>query len=151
MATQTTRTDSAGTAGQRYAFGVRVSLSYEEAVARTREALKQEGFGVLTEIDVQRTLREKIGEELGGRYLILGACNPQLASRGLRVEWELGALLPCNVVVYEDPRAGGETVVVAQDPQVLMEMVGNPDLAPVASEARQRLERALGTLGGRPR
>ncbi len=148
MAAQTARTDPAG---RRYAFGVRVPFPFDEAVARTREALKGEGFGVLTEIDVQRTLREKAGEELGGRYLILGACNPQLASRGLRAEWELGALLPCNVVVYETPRAGGETVVVAQDPQVLMEMVGNPDLAPVAGEARQRLERALGTLGGRPR
>ncbi len=148
MAAQTAWT---APAGRRYAFGVRVPFPFDEAVARTREALKEEGFGVLTEIDVQRTLREKVGEELGGRYLILGACNPQLASRGLRAEWELGALLPCNVVVYEDPRASGETVVVAQDPQVLMEIVGNPDLAPVAGEARQRLERALGTLGGRPR
>lgn len=144
-----------------YAFGVRVPLSHEEAVARTKEALKAEGFGVLSEIDIQEAMRQKVGHEMG-RYLILGACNPQLAQRALHVEPEIGALLPCNVVVYERPdengRAGngtghvtGEIVVIAQDPQLMLGAVGNPALAPIAAEARQRLERALASLGGQPR
>jgi uncharacterized protein (DUF302 family) len=129
---------------------VRVPFDHAEAVARTRAALGEQGFGVLTEIDVQATLRAKLGHEMG-RYLILGACNPQLARRGLAAEPELGALLPCNVVVYEDRAAGGESVVVVQDPQLMLGVAGNPALAPVAAEARQRLERALAALGGRPR
>jgi uncharacterized protein (DUF302 family) len=133
-----------------YAFGVRVPYSHAEAVARAKAALQEEGFGVLTEIDVQATLRAKLGHEMG-RYLILGACNPGLAQRGLAAEQELGALLPCNLVVYEDRQAGEETVVVVQDPQVMLSATANPALAPVAAEARQRLERALATLGGRPR
>ena len=137
--------------GQRYAFGVQVPYSFAEAVAKTREALKGQGFGVLTEIDVRRTMQEKLNFDLGGEYLILGACNPPLAQRGLLAEQDLGALLPCNVVVYEDRDANHETVVIAQDPQIMLTMVGNPALAPVAAEARQRIERALEALGGRPR
>jgi uncharacterized protein (DUF302 family) len=129
---------------------VRVPYGHEEAVARTKAALGEQGFGVLTEIDVQATLRAKVGHQMG-RYLIFGACNPGLAQRGLAAEQELGGLLPCNVVVYEDREAGGETVVAVQDPQVMLDAVGNPALAPVAAEARQRLERALASLGGRPR
>ena len=149
------RTDTGGPGGaglgrRAYAFGVRVPYPHEEAVARTKAALQGQGFGVLTEIDVQRTLREKLGHEMG-RYVILGACNPQLALRGLTAEQELGGLLPCNVVVYEDRDAGGETVVVAQDPQQLLGAVGNPALTPVAAEARRRLEQVLAALGGRPR
>ena len=150
--------DAGDAAGGGYAFGVRVPFGHEEAVARTKEALKAEGFGVLSEIDIQKAMREKVGHEMG-RYLILGACNPQLAHRALQAEPELGALLPCNVVVYDDDAAGGaggggspgETVVIAQDPRLMLGAVGNRALAPIASEARERLERALSSLGGRPR
>jgi uncharacterized protein (DUF302 family) len=125
-----------------------------EAMGKVRDSLRAEGFGVLTEIDVRRTLKEKVGHDMG-RYVILGACNPQLARRGLQTEQEVGALLPCNVVVYEDSGASGgaagETVVIAQDPQPMLGMVGNPALAPVAHEARERLQRAIGALGGQPR
>jgi uncharacterized protein (DUF302 family) len=134
-----------------YAFGRRVPYGFQEAVAKTREALKAQGFGVLTEIDVRRTMKEKLGEDLGGEYLILGACNPPLAHAGLMAEHELGALLPCNVVVYEDRDANNQTVVIAQDPQLMLELVGNPALAPVAAQAREKLGRALAQLGGLPR
>ena len=134
----------------KYAFGVRVPYEHAEAIARVREALKAEGFGILTEIDVQRTLKEKVGHEMG-RYVILGACNPNLARQGLTAEIELGALLPCNVVVYEDSQHAGETVVIAQNPDLMHDLVGNAALAPLAAEARSRIERALGALGGRPR
>jgi uncharacterized protein (DUF302 family) len=143
------QTAAGASSGRPYAFGVRLPDDHPTAVAKTRQALQAEGFGVLTEVDVQRTLQEKLGHQMG-RYLILGACNPALAHRALQAEPELGALLPCNVVVYEDA-AGGETVVIAQDPEPMLSMVGNPALAPVAAEARQRLERALGSLSGRPR
>ena len=133
-----------------YAFGVRVPFAFDEAVGKVKDALKEQGFGVLTEIDVQRTLKEKLDHEMG-RYLILGACNPQLARRGLMAEKELGVLLPCNVVLYEDAGSGGDIVVIAQDPQPMLGMVGNPALGPMATEARERLQRALASLGGTPR
>jgi uncharacterized protein (DUF302 family) len=129
---------------------VRVPYGHQEAVARTKDALKAEGFGVLSEIDVQRAMKEKLGHEMG-RYLILGACNPPLAQRGLQAEKDLGALLPCNVVVYEDQAAGGQTVVIAQDPELMLGVVGNAALEPVAVEAKERLTRALQSLGGTPR
>jgi uncharacterized protein (DUF302 family) len=96
-------------------------------------------------------MQEKLGEDLGGEYLILGACNPPLAHAGLMAEQELGALLPCNVVVYEDRDANHETVVIAQDPELMLQMVGNPALVPVAAEARQKMGRALEQMGGEPR
>lgn len=133
-----------------YAFGVRVPYGHDAAVNRVREVLKAQGFGILTEINVQQTMKDKIGYEMG-KYLILGACNPPLAHRGLLAEKELGALLPCNVVVYEDPDAAGETVVIAQDPRIMMAMIGNPSLEPVAQEARHRLMQAFHELGGTPR
>ncbi|MBI3973506.1 MAG: DUF302 domain-containing protein [Chloroflexi bacterium] len=133
-----------------YAFGVRVPYDHATAVSKTKEALKEQGFGVLTEIDVQKTMKEKTGHEMG-KYLILGACNPPLAHRALQAEKEIGALLPCNVVVYEDSDAAGQTVVIAQDPQIMVSAAGNPALAPVAAEARERLARALEALGGTPR
>jgi uncharacterized protein (DUF302 family) len=107
-----------------------------------REALAEEGFGVLAEIDVQATLREKLGEEMP-RYLILGACNPTYAHRALRIEPELGALLPCNVVVHEQE---GATQVSAVDPVALLSIVGNADLEEIATEIRARLERAVARL-----
>jgi uncharacterized protein (DUF302 family) len=115
------------------------SLSFDEAVARTREALRDEGFGVLTEIDVQATLRDRLGEDMEP-YLILGACNPPYAHRALELEPELGALLPCNVVVYVRE---GTTHVSAADPAAMLSIVRNPGLDPVAEEIRGKVERAV--------
>jgi uncharacterized protein (DUF302 family) len=112
---------------------------FDEAVERVRAELAGEGFGVLCEIDVQATLREKLGVETD-RYLILGACNPPLAHRALEAEPELGALLPCNVLVYE---RGGETHVAAIDPERMLSIVGNEELEEVASEVRDRLGRVV--------
>ncbi|MCA3747547.1 MAG: DUF302 domain-containing protein [Rubrobacter sp.] len=127
------------------AYGFRTRLegtSLEEAVERATAALKEQGFGVLTEIDVKATLKEKL--DLDYRpYKILGACNPQLAHRGLEAEPELGLLLPCNVIVYED---GGGSVVSAVDPKAMLGVVDNPALEGIASEAEERLEAALRSL-----
>ena len=114
-------------------------LTFAEAVARVRETLKEEGFGVLTEIDVQGTLREKLDAEMEP-YLILGACNPTFAHRALELEPDLGALLPCNVVVYE---RDGATHVSAVDPVAMLGIVENPDLEPIGQQIRERLERAV--------
>lgn len=116
--------------------------SFDSVVDRVKEALAGEGFGVLSEIDVQAAMREKIGEEVGD-YLILGACNPQLAHRGLGVEPDLGVLLPCNVVVRAN---GDQTRVAAMEPLSAMQLAGNDDLQPIASEARERIERAVSSL-----
>jgi uncharacterized protein (DUF302 family) len=118
-----------------YTLSATTGLSFEDAVGRVREELKAEGFGVLCEIDVQATLREKLGVE-SERYLILGACNPPLAHRALETEPDLGVLLPCNVVVYE---RGGETHVAAVDAERMLSIVGRDELAPVAAEVRRRL------------
>jgi uncharacterized protein (DUF302 family) len=114
-------------------------LPFGDTVEKVRAELAQEGFGVLCEIDVQATLREKLGVETG-RYLILGACNPPLAHRALEAEPELGALLPCNVVVYE---RDGQTHVAAIDPERMLSIVGNEALAEVAAEVRERLGRVV--------
>jgi uncharacterized protein (DUF302 family) len=114
-------------------------LPFDEAVQRVRSALADDGFGVLCEIDVQATLREKLGVETE-RYLILGACNPPLAHRALEAEPELGALLPCNVLVYE---RDGQTHVSAIDPERMLSIVGNPALEEVAAEVRARLGRVV--------
>lgn len=118
-----------------------VSLPYDAVLARLPDALKAEGFGVLTQIDVRDTLREKLGVEFR-RYKILGACNPQLAHRALQAELGVGVMLPCNVVVYED---GERTVVVAIDP---METVAaaSAALRPIADEVRGKLTRVLERL-----
>ncbi|MFZ5850104.1 MAG: DUF302 domain-containing protein [Actinomycetota bacterium] len=129
-----------------YGRTVAVDLPFDEAVARTREALAGQGFGVLTEIDVQATLRAKLGEEVP-EQLILGACNPQLAHRALQVEPDIGLLLPCNVVVRRD---GERTLVQALDPQVMVSVPGNPALAPIAEDAGRRLDAALAALPARP-
>jgi len=115
---------------------------FDSVVDRVRETLAGEGFGVLSELDVQAAMREKIGEEVG-EYLILGACNPQLAHRGLGVEPDLGVLLPCNVVVRAN---GDQTRVAAMEPLSAMQLAGNDDLQPIASEARERIERAVSAL-----
>jgi uncharacterized protein (DUF302 family) len=126
-----------------YGFGTSLSVPYEEAIPRVKEALKAEGFGVLTEIDVRRTLREKLGAEMEP-YIILGACNPQLAHRALEQEPEIGLLLPCNVVVRA--QGAGSRVDVA-DPQAMLGIVGNEQLNTIAQEAKERLQRAVASLG----
>ena len=127
----------------RYGFGTKVGLAYPEAVARTFALLKEEGFGVLTEIDVQKTLKEKLGAEFR-RYVILGACNPPLAHRALQAEPEIGLILPCNVVVYEE---SGGSAVSAMDPIPALGLVGNEALRPIAEEAAARLHRVIDKLG----
>jgi uncharacterized protein (DUF302 family) len=118
------------------------SLPFAEAVARVRDTLEEEGFGVLTEIDVQATLREKLGQDVAP-YLILGACNPPYAHRALQLEPELGTLLPCNVVVYEHD---GATHLSAIDPVAMLGIVGKPELEPIAAEIQAKLEHALTPL-----
>jgi uncharacterized protein (DUF302 family) len=127
-----------------YGFGTTLPVPYEEVLPRVKEALKAEGFGVLTEIDVRRTLREKLGTEMEP-YIILGACNPPLAHRALEQEPDIGLLLPCNVVVR--PEGKGSRVEVA-DPQAMLGIVGNEELNAVAREAKQRLQRVVASLGG---
>lgn len=123
-----------------YTLGGSTSLDFADAVARVRETLKEEGFGVLTEIDVQATLQEKLGKDMPP-YLILGACNPPYAHQALELEPELGALLPCNVVVYTQP--DGTTRVSAVDPVAMLGTVGRPELEPIADEIEEKIERAL--------
>ena len=125
-----------------YGFGISVPFSYEEALPRVKEALKAEGFGVLTEIDVRQTLHEKLHVEMEP-FMILGACNPALAHRALLQEPEIGLLLPCNVVVRAE--GVGSRVDIA-DPQVLLGIVGNAHITPLAEDAKQRLQRVLALL-----
>jgi len=125
-----------------YGFGTTLNIPYEEAILRVKEALKAEGFGVLTEIDVREILREKLGTEMEP-YLILGACNPPLAHRALEQEPDIGLLLPCNVVV----RSEGQRIRVdIADPESMLGMVGNEDLRSIAQEAKQRLQRVVASL-----
>jgi uncharacterized protein (DUF302 family) len=130
----------------RYGISTTVPLPYDEALARTREALGSEGFGILTEIDVSATLRKKLGVEFRP-YIILGACNPPLAHRALQAELDIGLLLPCNVVVYatDDP---ARTVVAALDPVEALSLSGNQAVQPIAEEVRSRLERVVTSVGG---
>jgi uncharacterized protein (DUF302 family) len=125
-----------------YAMTVRTAASFAEANAQVREALKAQGFGVLTEIDVRSTLRDKLGEEIE-QYVILGACNPPLASRALSADRTIGLLLPCNVVV----RASGDaTIVEALDPRAIADIAGQPLLKEIAEDAAARLRAALDAL-----
>jgi uncharacterized protein (DUF302 family) len=118
-----------------YTLSATTELGFTEAVERVREELKAEGFGILCEIDVQATMKEKLGVE-GEPYVILGACNPPLAHQALEAEPDLGTLLPCNVVVY---RRDGMTYVSAIDAERMLSIVGNDAVAPVAAEVRSRL------------
>ena len=122
-----------------YGLTRQLPLPYDEALERVKGALKEEGFGVLTEIDVKKTLQEKLQEDFR-RYHIIGACNPPLAHRALQAELDVGLLLPCNVVVYEE---NGASVVSALDPEAAMGITGNDALNEVAKEAKARLTRAL--------
>ena len=122
-----------------YGFGRTVTAGYAEVVGRVREALKQEGFGIITEIDVAATMKEKLDRDVTP-YVILGACNPGYAHQVLETDPELGLFLPCNVVVYET--ADG-TRVSAVDPEAMLGLSGNKDLAAIATEVKVRLQRAV--------
>jgi uncharacterized protein (DUF302 family) len=126
-----------------YGIMSKVSLPYEDALARTREALKAEGFGVITEIDVRKTVNEKLGEDMAP-YIILGACNPPLAHRAISTEPEIGLLMPCNVCVWSNQ--DGTSTVAAVDVRVLFKVVQNPNLANIADTVHSKLTRVVGNV-----
>jgi uncharacterized protein (DUF302 family) len=123
-----------------YAFGKTVKGTVETVRPKVEQALKEQGFGVLTEIDVKATMKKKLDVDYSP-YLILGACNPQLAHRALMVETDIGVLLPCNVVIYQTDE--DHTRVAIFDPKTGMEMAGNPKLDEIGAEAKRRLEAVL--------
>jgi uncharacterized protein (DUF302 family) len=123
-----------------YYLSRQVALDFEVAVAKLIEALKAEGFGVLTDIDIAATLKQKLGVDFR-KYRILGACNPPLAHKALTAEDKIGVMLPCNVIVQERAQGGAELAAI--DPRAAMQRVGNPALAAVAEEVAERLARAL--------
>jgi uncharacterized protein (DUF302 family) len=123
-----------------YSFGGETDINFDEVIRKVTEYLKQEGFGVLTEIDAKKVLKEKLGLERKP-YKILGACNPHFAHKAIDIEPEIGTLLPCNVLVYE--REDGKIVVTAMDPEAALKLVGNPSVEEIAKEVRKRIERAL--------
>lgn len=125
-----------------YGTSITTDLPFDQAVERTKAALAEQGFGVLTEIDVQATMKAKLDLDVEPQ-LILGACNPPLAHRALETDPDIGLLLPCNVVVR---RSQGTTLISALDPQVMVALPGRPDLQPVADEAGRRLRAALTSL-----
>jgi uncharacterized protein (DUF302 family) len=126
-----------------YGFGRRITGTLEEAIARVTAALKNEGFGVLTEINVKETLQKKLDVDFRG-YVILGACNPPLAHKVLTAEPQIGLLLPCNVVVQEAPEGG--VVVTIADPRAMFLLVDNPDIQPIVDEVERRLRRVIASL-----
>ncbi len=128
-----------------FALSTVLRTSFDDAVTRTREALAGQGFGVLTEIDMQATLKAKLGEDME-QYLILGACNPPLAHRAVDVNRQIGLLLPCNVVVRADPANEAAVLVEAMDPQVLVDVTGEEQLKPVADEVAAKLRAAIDSL-----
>ena len=121
---------------------IELDATYDDAIERVKDALKDQGFGILTEIDVRQTLKDKLDVDVDAQ-IILGACNPQLAHRALEIDPRIAALLPCNVVVRTD---NGRTVVEALDPKLIAEIPDNPALAPIADEAGQRIQAALDAL-----
>ena len=131
------------------ALSTEMNTSFDDAVQRTRKALADQGFGVLTEIDVKATLKEKLGEDMED-YLILGACNPPLAHRAVNIDRQIGLLLPCNVVVRADPTNGDTMLVEAMDPQVLVDVTGEAELRPVADEVAAKLRAAIDSLSASP-
>lgn len=122
-----------------YGIKTETSLSFDDAIERVKKALSQQGFGVLTEINVQGTLKTKLGVDTD-KYIILGACNPGFAHQALQAEEDIGLLLPCNVIVYEHK---GKTIVNAIKPSVAMGMVDNPKLADIAGDVEQRLTQVI--------
>ena len=131
------------------ALSTTLHTSFDEAVERTREALAQEGFGVLTEIDMKATLKEKLGEDMED-YLILGACNPPLAHRAVSLDRQIGLLLPCNVVVRTDPTDKKTVIVDAMNPRLLFEISGEPALEGIADEVSAKLQAAIDSLAATP-
>lgn len=127
----------------KYGFGKNVAHSFEDAVESVTLALQNEGFGILTEIDVAATMKKKLGVDMPP-YRILGACNPVLAHRAIEVEPAIGLLLPCNVVVRQD--AAGSVRVEFMDPQAVLELVDKPEITQVAQEVRERLERVMAAI-----
>ena len=121
-----------------------LDVPYDEAIPRVKDALKDQGFGVLTEIDVRRTLKDKLDLDVEPQ-IILGACNPQLAHRALEIDPRIATLLPCNVVVRTE---NGRTVIEALDPSIIAEVPENPALTPIAEEAGERIQAALHALQG---
>lgn len=126
-----------------YALSKTVDLSYDEAVAATKAALQEQGFGVLTEIDMKSTLKNKIDVDIPPQ-VILGACRPPLANRALEIDPSIGTLLPCNVVIRED--GSGNTLVEALDPETMVQFTGNDALREVSDDARGRIQSALDAL-----
>lgn len=126
-----------------YYVGKILPIAFDDAVARTVDALKKEGFGVLTDIDVRETLKKKIGVDFPN-YRILGACNPALAHEALKLESKVGTMLPCNVVVRD--AGGGQTEVAAIDPVASMQAIDNPELKRAAEQVRTKLERVIAGL-----
>ena len=129
---------------KRYAFSTVLDTSYEDAISRVTDALKEEGFGVLTEIDVKATLKKKLDKEFR-KYVILGACNPSYAYRSLEADLDVGLLLPCNVIVYEtdDKKA----YIAAINPVSVLEIIQSQELRNIAEEVSERLERVVGRVG----
>ena len=127
------------------ALSTTLHTSFDDAVERTRQALAEQGFGILTEIDMKATLKAKLGEDMED-YLILGACNPPLAHRAVNVDRQIGLLLPCNVVVRADPKTKDTVLVEAMDPQVLVDVTGEAELRPVADEVATKLRAAIDSL-----
>jgi len=125
-----------------YGTTIELDISFEDAVPKVKAAFKEQGFGTLTEIDVKATLKDKIDRDIEP-YVILGTCNPELASRALDVEREIGLLLPCNVVITE---RDGKTLVQALDPQVMVSVPQRDELKPIADEAAARIDKALTSL-----
>jgi uncharacterized protein (DUF302 family) len=124
---------------QKYGYSKTVNYSFNEALERTKQALQEQGFGVQAEINISGALREKLGVEVPPQ-IILGACNPQLAHKALQAEPEISLLLPCNVTVRQE---GQQVKVAVIDAEKLMEFVGNPELKPLAAEAKRRLQAVL--------
>lgn len=126
-----------------YAFGRAVDLPFEATEALVREQLQKEGFGILSEIDVSEKFREKLGKEFR-KYRILGACNPQLAWQAFGMELNIGTLLPCNVVIYDD--GDGKTAVMVMDPVAALSLIGNPAVAELAHQVKEKMERVVSSL-----
>jgi uncharacterized protein (DUF302 family) len=127
------------------ALSTRLHTSFADAVIRTRDALAQQGFGVLTEIDMKATLKAKLGEEME-EYVILGACNPPLALRAVNADRQIGLLLPCNVVVRTDLADDESVIVEAMNPQILVEVTGEPALGEIADEVTTKMQAAIDSL-----
>lgn len=128
------------------ALSTTLHTTFDDALERTREALAEQGFGILTEIDMQATLKAKLGHDMED-YRILGACNPPLAHQAVEINRQIGLLLPCNVVVRRDPAATDTIIIEAMNPQLMVAVTGQPALDPVAEDATTRLHAALAALG----